>query len=1211
MFWFRLFCFLVLTGGRVDAQERAQPLAAVQSPGRAGFTLLPAAVTGVTFTNSLTGDRALTNAVAHNGSGVALGDVDGDGWVDIYFCNLEGPNQLYRNRGGWRFEEIPLGAAACADQLSTAATLADIDGDGDLDLLVNGIAAGTRLFVNNGRGQFSEVENSGFSRTASAMSMALADIDGDGDLDVYCAHYIDVMHLADPTTKFALARRGERWEVTRVNGESTQLPRWRDRFEALPGGRVRELPERDGLYRNDGGGRFTAIESEPGVFLDAEGKPMLPPRDWGLAVAFRDLNADGAPDLYVCNDNASPDRVWINSGRGTFRMLDPLKLRHTSRSSMGVDFADINRDGLDDFIVLDMLARDPARRMTQLARDYSERAVVESAAEIPRFNRNTLFLGRRDGTFAETALLAGVAATDWSWCPVFLDVDLDGYEDLLVSNGFAFDVMDQDSHDQIRLLRLTEAQRKRLRQFHPPWPTANAAFRNQGDGTFREASGEWSFDSHGISYGMALGDLDNDGDLDVVVNHLNAPAGLYRNDALAARVKVTLRGQSPNTRGIGARIVLQTASLTQSQVMHSGGRYLSSDEPARTFAAGSGPEERMQLEVVWTDGSRSLVTNARPGFHYEINQAGAVAPSNPATALTPPPLFRDVSSLLNHQHQETSRDEEMFQPLLPRSLNRRGPGIGWFDVDGDGWDDLLVGAGRGGKPALFRNREGAHFQKIEGSLSTNGHGAVAGWHDGSGSRRWLVARPNHGPPPFGESALLLWDAAGLDRSVELSAGRDNLSSISMADVDGDGDLDVFVGAGSRPGRFPEPASSSVWLNENGTLVHSEIWSGTFQALGVVNASCFTDLNGDGRPDLAVAMEWGSVRVFLNEGRRFHEVTPAWGIAGSTGWWTGIAAGDFDGDGHLDLVVGNRGLNTIHALRGNRPVRLAWGDANGDGVVELVEAQMVGDVWRPLWDRLKLAAVFPDLPRRFTTHRSFGEAALAEVLGDRAPAFAFLEANEYRSMVLLNRQERFEAVPLPPEAQWSPVFGVCVADFDADGREDLFLGQNQFGDVSELTREDSGRGLILLGNGDGTFTTLGNELSGLALEGEQRGAAVADFHRDGRADLVVTQYRAATRLYRNEHARRGFRVRLSGPPGNPAAIGASVRLVETGGRKGPVRYVQAGSGWASQDSTTPVLGATRPPAEIWIRWPDGREQTSRWTENAWETHLSSPDAVTQP
>lgn len=1172
---------------------RSVPLT-VPRAGKTGFTSLAPADTGVGFTNQLQGDLALTNAVAHNGSGVAVGDVDGDGLPDLYFCNLEGPNRLYRNLGGWRFAEQALAGADCGDQLSTGASFADVDGDGDLDLLVNGVAAGTRLFLNDGRGGLTEARDSGLSRTASATSLALADIDGDGDLDLYCTHYIDVMHLADPTTRFALAREGGRWRVTKVNGEPASRPYWKDRFEALPDGRVRELPEVHGLYRNEGGGRFRAIEFEPGVFRNAADDPIPPGRDWGLSVMFRDLNGDGVPDLYVCNDNASPDRVWINRGDGTFRAADPFVFRHTSRSSMALDFADVDRDGHDDLLVLDMLARDPARRMRQLVRDFPDPRLRERPEEQPRYNRNTLFLGRADGTFAEAALLAGVAATDWSWCPVFLDVDLDGYEDLLVSNGFQFDVMDQDSQDQTRRRKLTYEDQKRFRRFSPSWLTANAAFRNRGDGTFEPAPPAWGFDQPGISYGMAVGDLDRDGDLDVVVNNLNAAASLYRNDSTAGRIAVRLRGRPPNTQGTGARVRLVGGAVTQSQDILCGGRYLSGDEALRVFAADCGSTQALHLEVRWRDGTEARLP-VEPNQAYEVSQSAAAPRPPPAGAPADAGAwFTDASSLLNHAHAEEEFDDWSRQPLLPRRLSRLGPGLGWYDLDGDGWEDLILTAAGGGAPAGFLNEQGRGFRPLPAApVTTADQGAVVGFADGQGRRRLLLAESGFEAGPGQASALTDRVLAGPAASLALAptarmeVGPASPGPLALGDLDGDGDLDLFVGGRFLPGRYPEPVASAVWINAEGELRPDPAWSAPFASVGLVSGATLCDLDADGDPDLALAMDWGPVRLYLNDRGRLVDQTTAWGLGGRTGCWMSVTAGDFDGDGRLDLAAGNWGRNTEYELGSPGPWRLWYGDANADGILEVIESWWQGDQWLPVRNRNWLARGLADLPQRYPTHEAYGRAPVAALLAGRPETWRFVEAAQFESGVFLNRGTNFGFVPFPRDAQLTPVFGLSPGDFDGDGIEDLFLAQNFFGSASDLTREDSGRGWWLRGRGDGTFRAAE---TGIRVHGEQRAAALADFNHDSRVDVAVTQNDGPTRLYVNQQARPGLRVVLTGPATNPDAIGAQLRIQYAAGHAGPVRAVQAGSGYWSQDAATQVLALGERPTALRVRWPGGREET---------------------
>lgn len=1187
--------------------------------GKPGFTRLEAAPTGVTFTNALRGDLALTNAVAHNGAGVAVGDVDGDGRPDLYFANLQGPNRLYQNLGGWRFAEMDPGPAACPDQLSTGVVLADLDGDGDLDLLVNGIAAGTRLFLNDGTGHWQESTNSGLSRTASAMSMALADIDGDGDLDLYCAHYIDVMHLADPTTRFGLARRGDAWEVIKVNGESTRMPRWKDRFEATSDGRVRELPEAHALYRNDGGGRFTPIQDVPGTFLDAQGNPVKPYRDWGLSAMFRDLNGDGAPDLYVCNDNASPDRIWINSGKGTFRPLDSGQIRHTSRSSMGIDFADVDRDGFDDFLVVDMLARERTRRLQQLVREHPDPEEAERAEAQPAYGRNTLFFGRSGGGFVEAALQAGVAATDWSWCPVFLDVDLDGYEDLLVSNGFTFDVMDQDSTDLIRKQRVPPEQQRRSRQLHPRWETRNAMFRNRHDGTFEPMAGAWGFEDEGIKYGMALGDLDGDGDLDVVVNQLNAPAAIYRNDAPGGRILVRLRGLSPNTRGIGARARLIEDGLVQGQEFIAGGRYLSGDDAVRVFAATGDAARGRRLVVDWRTGDRTEIS-VLPNHAYELEQPAPGSSPRPPNPPPGAPMFEEVSGWLGHRHHDEVPVTGTGQPVLPRKLSRLGPGVSWFDINGDGWEDLAIGSGLGGAPAFFTNQFGGGFRRIEGLPAAKGdQSGVVGLRDAQGHRHWFIAEAPAANPTISAtstapvaagavsvSGVRKFEAGRFEAPTSLATGREVIGALALADADGDGDLDLFVGGRFRPDRYPEAVSSALFLQgREGVWTRDEARSRAFTEIGLVGGAVFADLDGDGDADLALAIEGGPVRIFRNERGGFVDVTAGLGLASTTGWWSGIAAGDFDGDGRLDLAVGNWGRNTRYELSRPGPIRWYFGGAASETPLGIVEASWVQGEWRPILDRLRLAKAFPDLAPRFATQAAFAQATVADVLGVQAAQARFVEVTEFASMVLFNRGQRFEPVPLPREAQLSAVCAVNVGDVDGDGLEDLFLSQNWYDGADELTRNDAGRGLWLRGLGRGEFVALDSTDTGLRLEGEQRGAALADFNHDGRLDLVTTRSSGPTQLWVNRRSRPGLRVVLNGGSANPDAVGTVLRVRYAGGREGPARTIQAGSGYGSQDAPVAVLGLASVPEAVWIRWPGGAESVVSVATGATEIRPQHP------
>ena len=1154
--------------------------------------------TGVLFTNILQADTYLTNLVAHNGSGVAIGDVNGDGWQEIYFASLMGPNRFYINQGNWHFIEVDPGEAACPDQLSTGVAFADVDGDGDLDLLVNGIIAGTRLFLNDGKGHWSEAKDSGLSRTASATSLALADIDGDGDLDLYCTHYIDVMHLSDPTTRFSLARRGDKWEVIKVNGESAQSPRWKNRFEALPDGKVRELPEVDGLYINDGHGHFAPIQNNPNVFFNEKGVAIPPFRDWGLAVMFRDINGDSAPDMYIANDNASPDRLWINKGNGTFQLINPMMLRHTSRSSMGVDFADVNRDGLDDFIVLDMLARNHGQRMIQLIKDLPDPQLRERIEEQPRYNRNALFIAQPDGSFIECSLWAGVAASDWSFCPIFLDVDLDGYEDLLISNGFSVDVMDQDGHDRLRMRQrqMTPSQLKRSQGMHPTWPTVNAAFRNRGDGSFEPAEREWGFTQPTISHGMALGDLDNDGDMDLVINNLNEAASLYCNNASAGRIAVRLKGLPPNTYGIGARIKLVGSLVTQSEEMICGGRYCSGDQAMRVFAANNTSGKPMRLEVKWRNGDTSSIDVISNGI-YEVDQGRTARRTRSEPALVRETIFSDASAMLNHLHIEDAFDDWSIQPLLPRRMSRLGPGICWHDLNGDGWEDLAIASGRGGSLSIYTNDLGKRFLAVGGIPQTTvDQGSIIECPDGKGGKRLLMTASGYGGSK--DSIIMSQSLTDPSNPDYLPIGKICPGPMALSDIDGDGDLDLFIGGRFLPGKYPEPVSSWIWMNEAGKLNMSAKLSKPFDGIGLVSGAVFCDIDGDGDGDLALATEWGPIRIFLNVGGHFEEHTSEWVLPSVYGWWTSITAGDFNNDGKPDLVAGNWGRNSFYELYRPGPLRIYYLPGIGGEHYDIYEAWQNAGKWLPIRDRLWLQKAIPDLSQRFPTHGAYASATIQDILGPRYSEARMVEAAQFESSIFLNQGSHFEKTSLPTIAQLSPVFSINVGDVDGDGLEDVFLSQNYFGAASDISRDDGGHGLWLHGNGDGTFNVMDSSVTGITILGEQRGAALADFNHDGRVDLVVSQNSATTKLFINQKARQGLRVKLSGPVYNPDGVGSAIRVMYPDGKKGPCRYVQAGSGYWSQDATTQVLGLSATPSSLWIRWPGGKEQSIPVKSGEW-------------
>jgi hypothetical protein len=1186
--------------------------------GQPGFTLMPASTTGVQFTNILPIARHLTNQVLLSGSGLAAGDVDGDGWCDLYFCALDRPNALYRNLGNWTFRDVTAeSGTACAGLTSSGAAFVDLDGDGDLDLLVNTVGHGTHVFFNDGKGHFTDVGT--LNGAHAGTSLAAGDLDGDGYLDVYIANYRPVALMDMPNTRFNFATVDGRKVVARVNGRPVTDPEFANRYRVSAKGGIEEDGEPDVLYHNDRGTGFTEVPFTSGAFLDEDGQPLqAPPFDWGLSVLIRDLNQDGLPDIFVCNDFDSPDRVWLNQGGGRFRAAPRLAFRKSSHFSMGVDVADINRDGFDDIFVVDMLSRDQVMRMDMQGDRNPPTVQVGLFNNRPDYMMNTLFLNRGDGTYAEIAQLAGVSASEWSWTPLFVDVDLDGYEDLLISNGHERAARSLDISDRLRVLRternLSAQEIFENRRLFPRQNARKVAFHNRRDLTFEDVSQAWGFNFDGVSHGMILADLDNDGDQDVVVNNLNGPAALLRNNGSAPRLAVRLRGTPPNTRGIGARIrVLGGAVPEQSQEMICGGRYLSSDDPMRVFAAGTSGRP-LTIEVTWRNGQQTTLTDAQPDRVYEISEAGATDPKTPKAPPLPAnrePWFADVSAALGHAHHDDPFDDFAVQPSLPIRLSQLGPGVAWADLDGDGWEDLVIATGKGGRMAGYGNARGGKFVRLTGAAfeqtAARDQTTVLHYHRAGGSNFLIAGSSNYEDGQTNGAAVLAFAFPGGTSREWFPAGRSSVGPMALADLEGRGRCSLFVGGRVTRARYPEPASSTLLRQSGDGFIVDPENTARLADLGLVSGAVFTDLDGDGDPDLVIACEWAPIKIFRNDaGKLTPWDWPLEGMDGAgrlselVGSWIGVAAGDFDEDGRLDLVVTGWGMNTRYQGHLQRPLELLFGDFNGDGTVELAEAFYDPAMRKLVPDRQLdfLAKGMPFLRERFTSHRAFGTLGIEEILGDKLKGARRIQVQDLRSFLFLNQGGKWRVRPLPMEAQMAPAFGVCVADLDGDGHEDLLLAQNFFASQPDTPRQDAGRGLWLRGDGRGNFQAVPGQESGLQVYGEQRGAAVADFDHDGRVDVAITQNGAETKLYQNRRAKPGLRIRLHGPPGNPDGIGAVIRLLRDG-QAGPAREVHAGSGYWSQDAAVQVMSSIPAPTAVSVRWPGGQSTTNQIPASATE------------
>ncbi|MGH7679812.1 MAG: VCBS repeat-containing protein [Gemmatimonadaceae bacterium] len=1077
--------------------ERERPL----------FRLLSPDETGVTFANSITTSDSVnvqTDYFVYNGAGVAAGDIDNDGLADLFFAGNQVSSRLYLNKGGLRFEDITESAGVKTARQAGGVSLVDINADGYLDIYVavsgppwsKGPDRANLLFVNNGNRTFTEqAAKYGVADTSFSTHSAFLDYDADGDLDLYI--------LNNSPADFS---RGA--EISPM------------------GGRSKSATSYDQFYRNNGDGTFTNVSQQVGILRDVH---------YGLGVVVADVNRDGRPDVYVSNDDTPNDALYVNNGDGTFTDKAGAYLKHASFAGMGMDIADFNNDGWPDIVQTDMMPDSlGARKLMSGAMTFDQFMEYRRRGFRTDYQVNTLQLSNGvtpggDVVFSEIAAMAGVAYTDWSWTALFGDYDNDGRKDLYITNGYPKAVNDFDyqtaSFREKRRVGDTAAERRsreileRLR----PYRTPNYMFWNRGDLTFANRSKEWGVDQAGFSYGAAQVDLDNDGDLDLAVSNIDAPAYVYENrleaggggwrehgDTARHYLRVELRGDGANPRGIGAQLTL-TAGGQKQYVYHSPYRgYMSTMEDRSHFGLGSAAGVD-SLEIVWPDGARQILTNVAADQVLVVKKSDLSAPSGAQLGAPSRALFHRFQGPA-FKHESPSQIDYGVQPLIPYLVSRQGPALAVGDVNGDSLDDVYVGGGGRQAGQLFIQQRNGRF--IGRHLSTDNREPIteqwgARFFDANGDGRLdlYVATGGYFLPPT--SALLrdrLYINRGAGNFLRDTAALPEMLSATAAvregDYNGDGRMDLFVGGRLTPRDYPLPTRSYLLRNDGGrfTDVTVQVAPELVNPGGMVTDAAWIDFNGDKRLDLVTVGEWMPVHFYRNDGERFTNVTADAKLPPSRGWWFSLASGDFDRDGDTDLVAGNLGLNQSYATSSSSRFGLYAADFDRNRSTDIVLTQEIGGVEHPFMSLAALGRALYQVRLKFPSHAAFANATVQQTMGSQELKGALhYQADTFASVYLRNNGDgTFTSIEMPNLAQVSPIRGIVAHDVDGDGSLDLIVAGNVYDMEPNATRADAGNGLWLRGDGRGGFTPVPPvqsgflaplNVSGLALMRSRSGKAV--------------------------------------------------------------------------------------------------------------------------
>lgn len=1050
------------------------------------FTELSPGQTGIRFKNLVEETEefnVLTYGYFHQGGGVAIGDVNNDSLPDIYFTGNMVASRLYINKGNWKFEEVAEKAGVRAEGLwNTGTTMADVNGDGWLDIYVCRSAANipdrrrNLLFINNGDLTFTEsalkygLDDPGYSTQASFF-----DYDGDGDLDMFSLNH--------STQEFA--------GFSRVSGEFKQ------RRNSVLGSK---------LFRNDGD-RFTDVTEEAGIINNVLG--------FGLGVTITDANGDNRPDIYISNDYNEEDYFYLNQGDGTFREALREYFGHVSFFSMGADAADLNNDLRPDIVTLDMLPEESYNQKKIMGPENFEkyRQLLDEGF-FPQTMRNMLHLNQGN-YFSEIGQLAGISNTDWSWAVLAADYDNDGWKDLMVTNGYMRNYLDMDflSYMVSQELNMQQANKAGrdvvlldLINRMPPIEVRNYFYRNNRDLTFEKQSEEWGFEKNSVSNAAAYADLDNDGDLDLVICHTNAEASVFRNNSETLTknnyLKIRLKGDSRNTFGIGAKVVLYADGVKQQQEMYPVRGFQSSVDYALVFGIGASSKVD-SLRVVWPDGRSQALSNIPANKNLILSQATATKGSAGQRSVTP--LFSEDEDKLGITFVEAKSALLDFKRdrMIPNNISRSGPRFAIGDVNGDSRDDVFFAAAKGTQRKLYIQRaDGSFVEAPAGAIpefsSQNDKDALFFDADGDGDLDlYIVSGGNEYDEnaPELQDRLLINNGRGVFRHEPnaLPSTIASSSTVVAADFTNDGYTDLFIAGRSVPGKYPLSPKSYLLRNTGQGRFEdvTEQFCSDLMHGGMITDAFAGDINGDGFSDLVVVGEWMEIGVYVNrEGTQLERNANAIGQENS-GWWLAIEGKDFDKDGDIDFVVGNFGLNNQYHVSPTRPAKLLYKDFDNNGSIDPIFCYYFGDTLSFAYSRDELIGQIPGMKKKFVDYKTFASAPFSEYFSAEQLADSdTLTATLLETVYLENDgKANFKIRRLPMEAQFSPVYAIASLDVNGDGNLDIVTGGNFTQSRVSVGQCDANFGTILLGDGHGSFAPLDPEVSGLKVRGDVRDIGV--------------------------------------------------------------------------------------------------------------------------